>query len=140
MNYQMPNQPFNQQPQNQPPAWMNNWDRPYTPQPAPTVPPAAAPVDGFPGRCINDVSDIRPNEVPLNGGLAVFPTNDLSTIYVKAWKSDGSIVTFRYAIDTEWQPSALGQVQQNDILKRLEALERAIQSKRSSKKEVDTNA
>lgn len=48
------------------------------------------------GRFVSSPGDIRPNDVPMDGSIGVFPANDMSCIVTKAWNSDGRIVTARY--------------------------------------------
>lgn len=52
---------------------------------------------GLIGKVITDVSMVSPNDVPMDGGIAIFPKNDMSEIYCKQWKQDGTIQTVVYA-------------------------------------------
>lgn len=57
---------------------------------------------GLIGKMVNDVSMVSPNDVPMDGNVAVFPKNDMSEIYCKQWKQDGTIQTVVYRpIQTE---------------------------------------
>lgn len=49
------------------------------------------------GRIVKSVDEVLPNEVPMNGSVAVFPTSDMSSIFVKGWNQDGTISTVRFA-------------------------------------------
>lgn len=40
-------------------------------------------VQAIPGRMIHDIQEVRPNEVPNNGTVAIFPKDDMSCVYVK---------------------------------------------------------
>lgn len=51
---------------------------------------------GLIGKMVNDVSMVSPNDVPMDGNVAVFPKNDMSEIYCKQWKQDGTIQTVVY--------------------------------------------
>lgn len=48
------------------------------------------------GRIVNSRDDIKPNEVPMDGSLAIFPINNGSSIVTKQWNSDGTIRTNEY--------------------------------------------
>lgn len=51
---------------------------------------------GIHGRTVNDVSDIRPNEVPMDGSVCLFPKSDYSCIYAKVWDKDGNLQTYKF--------------------------------------------
>ena len=48
------------------------------------------------GRIIGNVSEIVPNEVPMDGSVSLFPQNDYSCIYAKKWNTDGTIQTVKF--------------------------------------------
>lgn len=48
------------------------------------------------GRHIQDISEIKPIEVPMDGTATYFPTVDGSAIYLKYWDQDGQIKGIRY--------------------------------------------
>lgn len=50
----------------------------------------------IPGRMINSIEEVMPNEVPMDGNISLFVKNDYSSIYAKAWNSDGTITTVRF--------------------------------------------
>lgn len=70
---------------------------PYYP-PYPSAVPAV-PYPGTPrmsviaGRSVNNVDEIIPGEVPMDGSMAVFPKNDGSIVYVKYTGGNGLIET-----------------------------------------------
>lgn len=72
---------------------------PYIPQ-MPTI-PQAAPQSGLTGHLVASQEDIKPQDVPMNGQAAYFPSQDGSVIYAKAWNPDGSIATVRYIPDVQ---------------------------------------
>lgn len=45
----------------------------------------------IPGRIVNTPDEIRPNEVPNDGSIAVFPLNDGSAVYLKYFTGEGRI-------------------------------------------------
>lgn len=51
---------------------------------------------GLIGKMVNDVSMVSPNDVPMDGNIAIFPKGDMSEIYCKQWKQDGTIQTVVY--------------------------------------------
>lgn len=89
-------------------------------QPSSTLP--------FTGRYVQSLTDIRPNEVPMDGRVALFPTTNLDEIYLKSWGVDGLIKTFRYVLDTSADLNAVAPQQQTtdnwqQITSRLDQLE-----------------
>lgn len=48
------------------------------------------------GKIVNDVSNVSPNDVPMDGSVAVFPKNDMTEIYCKQWTANGTIQTVVY--------------------------------------------
>lgn len=62
----------------------------------PSQMPGAYQQPGLIGKMVNDVSVVSPNDVPMDGNIAIFPKNDMSEIYCKQWKQDGTIQTVVY--------------------------------------------
>lgn len=62
----------------------------------PTQMPGAYQQPGLIGKMVNDVSMVSPNDVPMDGNIAIFPKSDMSEIYCKQWKQDGTIQTVVY--------------------------------------------
>lgn len=80
------------------------------------------------GRIVGNESEVKPNEVPMDGRISFFPTSDYSRIFAKAWQSDGTIKTVIYA------PVVENAVETNQdvtsvILKRLENIEKMLSKK-----------
>lgn len=67
-------------------AGFNNFQRPVTPA-------------VIPGRMVANMDEITPQEVPMDGSISLFPQNDYSCIYAKAWTKEGNIQTVRYIPD-----------------------------------------
>lgn len=86
--------------------------------------------NGFVGRCVNDPMEILPNEVPMDGRIAIFPANDLSAVFIKGWNANGNMMTVRYIPDPNWQAPVQGMDpnDQQNILRRLDNIEKAIAS------------
>ena len=58
----------------------------------------------------------------MDGSVSLFPTNDLSMIFAKAWRADGTIQTIMYKpVAQEEKPSMDDRL--SNIEKRLAALE-----------------
>lgn len=63
----------------------------------------------LPGRFINNESEIVPGEVPMDGSISFFCTNDLSRIIIKQWNNSGLLDSMTYVIEqpnTAQQPAA----------------------------------
>lgn len=80
------------------------FQQPY--QPAIPSMPQSMPIQttsGISGHLVGSHEEIQPNDVPMNGTAAYFPTQDGSVIYAKQWNPNGSITTIRYvpALDEE---------------------------------------
>lgn len=111
--------------QQQPFMQNSMYGRPQSPGPA-----------TFPGRYISDLLEVTPNEVPMDGQIALFPTKDLSEIYLKSWSGDGRILNFRYILDTSVDLNAPVAPQQEDftnITARLSALEEQVKKRTSTR-------
>ena len=50
----------------------------------------------IPGRTVNSLDEITPQEVPMDGSVSLFPQQDYSAIYAKTWTKDGTIATVKY--------------------------------------------
>lgn len=98
----------------------------------------------IPGRVVNSLDDIMPDEVPMDGSLAVFPQVDLNRIYAKGW-TDNGIVTVCYVPEqrlTEQasRPVTIPEAFQKEIFARLDAIEAALpKPKQVVKKEEQNN-
>lgn len=105
--------------------------QPYTP-PAQTNPPSLS------GRMVNSISEVTPQEVPMNGEASIFPQRDGSVIFAKMWNQDGTIKTVRYVPEPE---GALGNATADSkedpialILGRLDGIEKKIEGLTNRKK------
>lgn len=57
------------------------------------------------GKMVGNLNDIRPNEVPNDGSISVFPQSDGACIYVKYLSGDGRINTVKYVAETPEIPN-----------------------------------
>lgn len=51
------------------------------------------------GHIVNNESEIKPNEVPMDGSIALFPLSDFTSIIAKQWSQDGTIKTLKFILD-----------------------------------------
>lgn len=70
---------------------------------------------GLIGKMVNDVSMVSPNDVPMDGNIAIFPKNDMSEIYCKQWKQDGTIQTVVYKPILDQNQSEATNIPQADF-------------------------
>lgn len=74
----------------------------YNPQPVQPVTSQNPPADqvngpiGLTGRIVQREEEITPSEVRMDGSIGVFPSADLSGIYVKYWDQNADFHTVRY--------------------------------------------
>lgn len=103
---------------------------------------------GIAGRMVGAPSEIVPNEVPMDGSVAFFPTSDGSAIFAKAWNPNGTISTVQYAPVGNDQPEEAGPTLA-DVLSRLDDLESLIggntqaqpkQARRTARKAADDDS
>lgn len=81
----------------------------------PTQIPVGYQQPGLIGKVVNDVSMVSPNDVPMDGNIAIFPKNDMSEIYCKQWKQDGTIQTVVYKPILEQNQAEGTNIQQMDF-------------------------
>lgn len=74
----------------------------------------------IPGRQVGDVNEITPQEVPMDGTVSLFPQNDYSCIYAKAWTKEGNIQTVRYIPEQPQGEAAQGKSPLEERLDRIE--------------------
>lgn len=73
----------------------------------------------IPGRLVNNLDEITPQEVPMDGSVSLFPQNDYSAIYAKTWTKDGTIATVKFIPE---QPTT-GVPQKSPIEERLDRID-----------------
>lgn len=107
------------------PNQFQNAYQPYIPQ-VPSVTPTVT-TSGLTGHLVASPDEIKPNDIPMNGQAAYFPSSDGKVIYAKAWNTDGSIATVRYvaesAEETPAQPTLF------DIANQLQNIEDLLNQK-----------
>lgn len=68
------------------------------------------------GRPVNQIEEVLPQDVPMDGTCSLFPTNDGTAIYKKYWNSDGTIKTIKFVPETIPE-----QVEQPNAMEELKA-------------------
>ena len=84
----------------------------YTPpqmfQPQTSQPQQFVPVQ-IHGHTIKDeTTEVAPNDIPMDGTVSLFPTEDYSCIFAKHWNKDGKITTTKYvpvSADEDFTPT-----------------------------------
>lgn len=97
----------------------------------PAVPPGQQPAPGIPGRPVSCEQEIKPSEVPMDGGISVFPTQDLQRIYVKGWDYNGNLNTLVFVQEMPVAQSSpentgVAPIQTDEIIKRLDRIEQML--------------
>ena len=95
------------------------------------------------GRFVQNAEQIGVNDVPMNGTYSIFPKNDMTEIYAKAWDGNGNIQTLTYRLvqddgtERAEVPTVQEQLQsfRDEIMKRFDKLE----NPRRSRMEVCTD-
>lgn len=57
-------------------------------------------------RVVNSPDDIKVDQIQMNGKISLFIQNDMSVIYGKRWKNDGTIDTLRFVLDSSSEPNS----------------------------------
>lgn len=112
---------------------------PMTQTSAPT--PVPSPMTGMPalhGRIIANPEEIKLNEIPMDGTASLFPMNDDSCIYAKAWGPDGKIETYRY-IREDAEPQEKGPSEFSQVMTRLDKIEQLLGQKRQQRNQYYPN-
>ena len=95
------------------------------------------------GRIVGDISEVAPQEVPMDRSISLFPLADWSKIYAKAWNANGTIDTFVFVPDKASQYDKQEQPDQYQaIMNRLDEIEKKIDGRkrtRSQQKELTEN-
>lgn len=83
--------------------------------------------NSIPGRLINDVNEVAPNEVSMDGTVSFFPLKDYSCIYAKIWNSDGTIGTYKFVPEKIEQDKHVEQkpvsLDLSEVMKRFDKIE-----------------
>lgn len=77
----------------------------------------------IPGRTVNNLDEITPQEVPMDGSVSLFPQSDYSAIYAKTWTKEGRIATVKYVPE---QPQAATE-QKSPLEERLDRIDQKLE-------------
>lgn len=89
------------------------------------------------GRTVASEGEIRPNEIPMDGSISLFPLSDYSAVFAKQWKADGLIHTVKF-IPAPSEPAPEPEKSFNEtILERFDRIEKMLtsNSKKTARKD-----
>lgn len=100
------------------------------------------------GRMIQDISEVQPSEVPMDGSVSLFPRSDYTAIFAKIWDQNGNIQTFKFVpevevmpepeVDTSFRDEVIGRLENiESIIKRNNGYHRRKNYNKQSKEEND---
>ena len=109
---------------------MPMYQQPQQPMQQAGTQPAQAQTQQLTGRYVGDYREILPKEVPMDGTVGFFPTNDMTRIYVKAWTPDGRVVGIKFIPDPDQSEvtSQVSQAPNQEVYDRLDRLEKLVAS------------
>lgn len=81
------------------------------------------PMPSIPGRTIRNIDEVRPNEVPSDGSIGIYPQDDYSCIYAKVWGNDGLIKTFKFVPEKQSDEVDIPQPTLAEVMQRLDKIE-----------------
>lgn len=85
------------------------------------------------GRWVDTFDEIKPQEVPMDGGMYFFPLNDCSCIYARFWDRDGQLRTYRFLPEKTDPPAATASTPGlNDVINSYEMFSAAITNRLDS--------
>lgn len=86
------------------------------------------------GRFVEDISEVKPVEVPMDGSTVFFPTKDYKKIYAKTWGTDGKLYTFCFLPqESEAEQKNAEQSNFERIFTRLDDIEAKLDGRTASK-------
>lgn len=90
----------------------------------------------IPGRLVNNLDEITPQEVPMDGSVSLFPQNDYSAIYAKTWTKEGTIATLKFIPEQPQMESQKSPLEErlDRIDQRFDKLEKMLSNRNKSKK------
>lgn len=132
----MPNPGFNPNPYFTPqPVYPS-----YMPLQSTTVPPYSQPNMQTPqqasirGYFVNNENDIPPQDVPMDGTMAFFPTSDGKTVIGKRWNGNGGIETVIFSKDEPVQETMnAGPRFEDEVLEKLNDIQSSLKNRRYTK-------
>lgn len=111
---------------------------PTVPQPyQPSSPASNQPTPSLKGRVVEDISEVKPGEVSMDGTWHYYPKKDGTKMYVKLWDQKGELRTFAFIPEepvVEAQMTA-EQSKYDEILRRLDDISENLASKKTKKED-----
>lgn len=101
-----PGNPYPSDPFNNNGMMGNNW--------RPGIPPSRT----LPGFFVSRPEDIAPRDVPMDRSISFFPANDLSSITIKQWNTNGTIDTMTFVPfrpEPQPQPQSVGKPEPQQV-------------------------
>lgn len=93
----------------------------------------STPVFSMNGRIVQNVNDVVPDEVKMDGSCSFFPVLDGSAIYVMRWSKDGSIIEkARYVPENIPQNNQEQKSFEQMVMERLDQIEASIRNQNKS--------
>lgn len=118
-----------QTPMQQPPQYAASEHRQPQPQSHPSLP----------GRTVDDIKEVKPAEIPMDGTWCFFPLRNGTKVYVKLWDDSGELRTFSFIPEEPIREGQKAEEQSkfDKILTRLDDLEAAVLGRTASKKKEE---
>lgn len=79
------------------------------------------------GRTVASAQDVTPQEVPMDGSLALFPLADGSAVIGKRWTPEGTIAEVRFVPERHEEAPAVPTFE-SSVIDRLDAIEDSLAS------------
>lgn len=79
----------------------------------------------LPGRPVGSEGEIKPNEVPMDGSISLFPLSDYSAIFAKQWKADGLIHSVKF-VPVQVEAAPQEKSFNETVLERLDKIEKML--------------
>lgn len=95
---------------------------------------------GVPGRMVASAEEITPNEVPMDGSLALFPLQDGSGILASSWNRNGTISTVLYAPIQTQEEKETPSVTLADVMNQLDDIRSLLEKPKKTTKKASDNA
>lgn len=58
-------------------------------------------VQTIPGRVIQNINEVMPNEIPMDGRVSLFLCSDNSAVYGKYWDKNGQLQTIKFVVEPQ---------------------------------------
>lgn len=75
------------------------------------------------GRTVASMQEITPQEVPMDGTMALFPLADGSAVIGKRWDADGTIKTVSFKAESQDVPADVHVPGMDEVMRKLDRIE-----------------